>query len=150
MMARKRLGEGNGNPLQYSCLENPMDGGAWWAAVYGVAQSWTRLKQLSSSSSRKRLGRGTGWCNVLDWYTVAFPKQSFCPGWSKPTVSPEPRSGYTRQFRERHSKRYWCPGGTESVFSIRAENSGSKLVSSSSLLAALWEMKWLSGCCWKL
>ena len=46
------IGEGNGNPLQYSCLENPRDGGAWWAAVYGVAQSWTRLKQLSSSSSR--------------------------------------------------------------------------------------------------
>ena len=45
------LGEGNGNPLQYSCLENPRDRGAWWAAVYGVAQSWTRLKQLSSSSS---------------------------------------------------------------------------------------------------
>ena len=43
-------GEGNGNPLQCSCLENPRDGGAWWAAVYGVAQSWTRLKQLSSSS----------------------------------------------------------------------------------------------------
>ena len=42
--------EGNGNPLQCSCLENPRDGGAWWAAVYGVAQSWTRLKRLSSSS----------------------------------------------------------------------------------------------------
>ena len=48
------IGEGNGNPLQCSCLENPRDGGAWWAAVYGVAQSRTRLKQLSSSSSRKR------------------------------------------------------------------------------------------------
>ena len=47
--------EGNGNPLQYSCLENPKDGGAWWAAVSGVAQSRTRLKRLSSSSSfRKR------------------------------------------------------------------------------------------------
>ena len=45
------IGEGNGNPLQYSCLENPRDGGAWWAAVCGVAQSQTRLKQLSSSSS---------------------------------------------------------------------------------------------------
>ena len=44
------IGEGNGNPLQCSCLENPRDGGAWWAAVYGVAQSWTRLKRLSSSS----------------------------------------------------------------------------------------------------
>ena len=45
------IGEGNGNPLQCSCLENPRDGGAWWAAVYGVAQSWTQLKHLSSSSS---------------------------------------------------------------------------------------------------
>ena len=44
------IGEGNGNPLQWSCLENPRDGGAWWAAVYGVAQGWTRLKRLSSSS----------------------------------------------------------------------------------------------------
>ena len=45
------IGEGNGNPLQCSCLENPRDGGAWWAAIYGVAQSWTWLKWLSSSSS---------------------------------------------------------------------------------------------------
>ena len=45
------IGEGNGNPLQCSCLENPRDGGAWWAAVCGVAQSWTQLKWLSSSSS---------------------------------------------------------------------------------------------------
>ena len=44
------VGEGNGNPLQYSCLENLMDGGAWWAAVYGVSQSWTRLKRLRSGS----------------------------------------------------------------------------------------------------
>ena len=43
------IGEGNGNPLQYSCLEDPRDGGAWWAAVYGVAQSQSRLKWLSSS-----------------------------------------------------------------------------------------------------
>ena len=43
------IGEGNGNPLQCFCLENPRDWGAWWAAVYGVAQSWTQLKQLSSS-----------------------------------------------------------------------------------------------------
>ena len=42
------IGEGNGNPLQCSCLENPRDRGAWWAAVYGVAQSRTRLKRLSS------------------------------------------------------------------------------------------------------
>ena len=48
------VGEGNGNPLQCSCLENPSDGGAWWAAVYGAAQSRTRLKRLSSSSSSSR------------------------------------------------------------------------------------------------
>ena len=47
-----RIGEGNGNPLQCSCLENPRDREAWWASVYGVAQSRTRLKQLSSSSSQ--------------------------------------------------------------------------------------------------
>ena len=45
------IGEGNGNPLQCSCLENPRERGAWWAAVYGAAQSRTRLKRLSSSSS---------------------------------------------------------------------------------------------------
>ena len=49
--SRILIGEGNGNLLQCSCLENPRDGRAWWAAVYGVAQSRTRLKRLSSSSS---------------------------------------------------------------------------------------------------
>ena len=49
------IGEGNGNPLQCSCLENPRDGGPWWAAVYGVAQSRTQLKQHSSSSSNLQL-----------------------------------------------------------------------------------------------
>ena len=50
-----RIGEGNGNQLQCSCLENPRDGGAWWAAVYGVTQSRTWLKSLSSSSSSHHL-----------------------------------------------------------------------------------------------
>ena len=54
------IGEGNGNLLQCSCLENPRDGGAWWAAVYRVAQSWTRLKRLSSSSSSIRVVVGEG------------------------------------------------------------------------------------------
>ena len=48
------IGEGNGNPLQCSCLENPRDGGAWWAAIYGVTQSQTWLKHLSSSSTAFR------------------------------------------------------------------------------------------------
>ena len=50
------IGEGNGNSLQYSCLENPRDGGAWWAAIYGVAQGRTRLKRLSSSSPISGVG----------------------------------------------------------------------------------------------
>ena len=48
------IGEGNGNPLQCSCLENPRDRGAWWATIHGVAKSWTRLKRLSSSSSHRK------------------------------------------------------------------------------------------------
>ena len=52
------IGEGNGNPLQCSCLENPRDREVWWAAVYGVAQSRTRLKRLSSSSSKHILTAG--------------------------------------------------------------------------------------------
>ena len=58
------IGEGNGNPLQCSCLENPRDGGAWWAAIYGVAQSQTRLKRLSSSS------RINVWMSSIYAYTV--------------------------------------------------------------------------------
>ena len=57
------IGEGNGKPLQCSCLENPRDGGAWWAAVYGVAQSRTRLKRLSSSSSRY---------TIIDFFLIFF------------------------------------------------------------------------------
>ena len=56
--------EGNGNPLQCSCLENPRDGGAWWAAVSGVAQSRTRLKQLSSSSSIYNVCVHTHYVNI--------------------------------------------------------------------------------------
>ena len=63
------IGEGNGNPLQCSCLENPRDGGAWWAAVYGVAQSRTQLKQLSSSSSMPV---------VHLWLLCSSPPISFC------------------------------------------------------------------------
>ena len=77
------IGEGNGNPLQYSCLENPMDGGAWWAAVYGVAQSRTRLKQLSSSLAAP-WGRKSGRCNVPP--SVGRPEGS--SSWEREEVSP--------------------------------------------------------------
>ena len=59
------IGEGNGNPLQCSCLENPRDGGAWWAAVSGVAQSGTRLKRLSSSSSRLYVTKNFSFLKIL-------------------------------------------------------------------------------------
>ena len=67
--------EGNGNPLQCSCLENPRDGGAWWAAVYGVAQSQTRLKWLSSSS----LFYGPDLTSVHDyWKNHSFDYMDLC------------------------------------------------------------------------
>ena len=70
------IGEGNGNPLQYSCLENPRDRGAWWAAVYGVAQSQTWLKRLSSSNSRVVRLKSSVHCCLLAWgcpqFLVAF------------------------------------------------------------------------------
>ena len=63
------IGEGNGNPLQCSRLENPRDGGAWWAAVHGVAQSRTRLKWLrrSSSSSKIFFIMATAWQKNIKW-----------------------------------------------------------------------------------
>ena len=57
---RKTIGEGNGTPLQCSCLENPMDGGAWWAAVHGVAQSRTRLSDFTFTFHFSRIGEGNG------------------------------------------------------------------------------------------
>ena len=59
-LTRLQSREGNGTPLQYSCLANPMDRGAWWAAVYGVAQSRPRLKRLSSSCRLQTPGVGDG------------------------------------------------------------------------------------------
>ena len=56
----KWYGEGNGNPLQYSCLENPMDRGAWWATVHGVAKSWTQLSDFTFLLSIVSFGEGTG------------------------------------------------------------------------------------------
>ena len=62
------IGEGNGNPLQCSYLENPRDGGAWWAAIYGVAQSRTQLERLSSSSSKR---------TFVSWHNLKFHGQEY-------------------------------------------------------------------------
>ena len=61
--------EGNGNPLQYACLVNRADSGAWWAAVHGVTQSWTRLKRLSM---HERIGEGNG--NPLQYSCLENPR----------------------------------------------------------------------------
>ena len=61
------LREGNGNPLQCSCLKNPRDGGAWWAAIYGVTQSQTRLKWLSTSSTLVGGVRSLSDKRAIDW-----------------------------------------------------------------------------------
>ena len=75
-----KIGEGNCNPLQCSCLETPRDGEAWWAAVYGVAQSQTWLKRLSSSSNRVILGEGNG--NPLQYSCLENPMDYSLPGFS--------------------------------------------------------------------
>ena len=73
------IGEGNGNLLQCSCLENPRDGGAWWAAVYGVAQSRTRLKRLSSSSSIVTSCIPLTKFSMMEWGSIFLPGRM----WSK-------------------------------------------------------------------
>ena len=71
------IGEGKGNPLQCSCLENPRDGGAWWAVVCGVAQSRTRLKRLSSSVYMPWFD---SWVGKIPWRKAQQPTPVFLPG----------------------------------------------------------------------
>ena len=76
------IGEGNGNPLLCSCLENPRDGGAWRATIYGVAQSQTQLKRLSSSSSRGEKGMNrqrTGAISGSETTSCAAVMVNTCP-----------------------------------------------------------------------
>ena len=115
--------EGNGNPLQCSCLENPRDGGAWWAAISGVALSWTRLKRLSSSSSSRwslqgaacgfkgvrgvcsgpEGGAGKGWIRMC-WVSAEGGElrelQNQARGTAAPTTFPwgSPLSGDVRRY----------------------------------------------------
>ena len=94
------MGEGNGNPLQCSCLENPRDGGAWWAAVYGVAQGQTRLKRLSSSSS-SMCAKWLQPCLTETLWVVAhqapqsmgFTRQDYWSGWPCPAPGGLPEPG---------------------------------------------------------
>ena len=83
------IGEGNGNPLQCSCLENPRDGAAWWAAICGVAQSRTRLKWLSSSSSM------SVWIAKINWIQLFVTQSLFSLGDDIWTTS---HTGWWSQF----------------------------------------------------
>ena len=80
MESRKIVGEGNGTPLQHSCLENPMDRGAWWATVHGVAKRRTRLSDFTfiSQSGKNVTSEQPSW--VFWNYTLLF---IFCRGWMK-------------------------------------------------------------------
>ena len=71
------IGEGNGIPLQYCCLENPMDGGAWWAAVHGVPKSWTRLSDFTFTFHFHALEKEmAAHSSVLAWRIPGMEKQS--------------------------------------------------------------------------
>ena len=102
------IGEGNGKPLQCSCLENPRDGGAWWAAVYGVTQSRTRLKRLGSSSSSSRFG-----CERQFGREEMRLSQKRCPSWEKVNSCPETNSKDSAQSWLFLKEKYW--GGRISV-----------------------------------
>ena len=76
------FGEGNGSPLQYSCLENPMDGGAWWAAVHGVSKSWTRLSYFTFTFHFHALEKEMVTCSsVLAWRTQGRGSLVGCRLW---------------------------------------------------------------------
>ena len=92
--------EGNGNPFQCSCLENPRDGRAGWAAVYGIAQSRTRLKRFSSSSSQyscleNSMDRGAWWATVHRLAESNMTEQSACAAISLHCTVGEEKDSYT-------------------------------------------------------
>ena len=98
--SEKTFGEGNGNPFQWSCLENPRDRGAWWAAVYGVAQSRTRLKRLSSKEdfclkgskcSKDSKEIRTSQTQTLMYMELSFMESQPDPQMYKPSMENEKR-----------------------------------------------------------
>ena len=126
------IGEGNGNPLQCSCLENPRDGGAWWAAVSGVTQSWTRLKWLSSCLKCRKSWLDS-WVRKIYWrrdrlptsVLLGFPSGSAAkesahnagdlgsiPGSGR---SPQKRNGYPFQYSGLDNSMDYSPWGSQRV-----------------------------------
>ena len=112
---------GNGNPLQCTCLENPRNGGAWWAAIYGVAQSRTRLKRLSSSSRRALAGFPGG-------SVVKNPPTNTRDASSTPGLGKAPGEGNGNPFSILAWKVLWTegPGGLQSRVSQRVRHWATK------------------------
>ena len=108
---RKRIGEGNGTPLQYSCLENPMDGGAWWAAVHGVVKSRTRLSDFTFTFHFHALEKEMAThSSVLAWRIPGMGEPGGLPSmgshtvghnWSDLAAAAAAERGFTAIFRER-------------------------------------------------
>ena len=138
------IGERNGNPLQCSCLENPRNGGAWWAAVYGVAQSQTWLKRLSSSSSSpcspfffpfnsdsRKVAlemQGVGWGRVLSsgirCSGVAFPNQQHLETLLRAPTAAPPTVRNPLHFPPTHCPQPQCllPGSLKTGLRIIQQN----------------------------
>ena len=85
------VGEGNGNPLQYSCLENPMDGGTWWATVHGVTKSWTRLSDFTFTFTLKaRSFSLTYYLSICS--SLLYSQTHIFNNWSKPFLPPKTKT----------------------------------------------------------
>ena len=110
------IGEGNGNPLQCSCLENPRDGGVWWAAIYGVTQGWTWLKRLSSSSSIL-------WFQVCVAHHPLDSKGLIC----KPQIFSLANSSQNKEFAGRCMEHLTERGGASGLLKIMGTQSQADL-----------------------
>ena len=112
------IGEGNGNPLQCSCLENPRHGGAWWAAVYGGAQSRTRLKRLSSSSAMREHTGSQHRYKFGNHFNIESFDPSFMSHLTPPLPSPESR--FSQSFLSSFSSEFRFPlSGPESWLQVK-------------------------------
>ena len=115
------IGEGNGNPLQCSCLENPRDGGAWWDAVYGVTQSRTWMKQLSSSSSSSSSMQTIGKIKLMKWEWNKEMIRDCPPFPASPSSQPFSFLSFTPSFTLQNSLSvFWHRNRHRSVNSLKS------------------------------
>ena len=128
------IGEGNGNPLQCSCLENPKDRASWWAAIYGVAQSWTRLKWLSSSSSSTEIFRKSTErvCVPFTQFLLMLPSYIILRGasllsFSCKTIFSFLRTCWEHTTRDNEEECTWPPDETVEIKGgLKMEKTGSR------------------------